>query len=100
VAEVLTVLVSPTPIPALRIGRTAQKLRADQFGQWEKQWATQTKVMEALGQAGKTYTEAEKSAGQNGVPLTADDPLPQTVIQTGAKPGEPLLVTVPIRIAK
>lgn len=100
VSEVLTVLISPKPIPGLRIGRTAQKLRADQFAAWEKEWATQTKVLEASDQAGKAYTEAEKRAGQEGIPLTADDPLPQTLIQTSAKSGDPLLVTIPIRIAK
>jgi hypothetical protein len=100
VSEVITVLISPKPLPGLKIGRTAQRLRPDQFQVWEKHWATQTKVLEAPGEAGKTYTEAEKRAGQNGVPLTADDPLPQTLIQTDAKPGDPLLVTVPIRIAK
>ena len=100
VSEVITVLISPKPIPGLKIGRTAQRLRADQFELWEKQWATATKVMEASGAAGMAYTEAEKRAGQDGVPLTADDPLPQTLIKTGAKTGEPMLVTVPIRIAK
>ena len=100
VSEVLTVLISPKPIPGLKIGRTAQKLRAEQFAAWEKQWATQTKVMEASGEAGKPITEAEKRAAEEGLPLTADDPLPQTLIHTDAKSGEPLLVTVPIRIAQ
>ena len=100
VSEVLTVLFSPKPIAGLTIGRTAQKLRADEFAAWEKQWATQTTVLEASGESGKAYSEVEKRAGQQGVALTAEDPVPQTLIKTSAKPGDPMLVTVPIRIAK
>ena len=100
VSEVLTVLVSPTPLPGLRIGRAAQKLPANQFALWEKQWATQTKAMDAPAHVGKPYTAVEKLAAQGGGVLTADDPLPQTIIQSQAKPGDPLMVTVPIRIAK
>ena len=92
------VLVSPTPLLGLQIGRAAQKLSADQFQQWEQKWATQTKAIDAPGQAGKAYTAAEKRAGQEGGVLTADDPLPQTIIQTQAKSGDPMLVTFPVRI--
>jgi len=98
VSEVLTVLVSPAPIPGMPIGRTAQKLSLEQFTAWEKKWGTQTKSLEASGQSGKSYTQAEKRAGKEGALLTADDPLPQTMFQSDAKPGEPLLVTVPIKI--
>jgi hypothetical protein len=100
VSEVLTVLVSPTPLTGLHISRTAQRLSAAQFQKWEQQWATQTKTIDAPALAGKAYTMAEKHAGQEGGVLTSGDPLPQTIIQTQAKPGEPMLVTLPIKIGK
>jgi hypothetical protein len=98
VSEVLTVLISPQPITGVKIGRTPQKLSTEQFAQWERQWATQTKTLEATG-SGASYTQAEKQAGKGDGVLTGDDPLPQTMIQSEAKPGDPLLVTVPIRIS-
>ncbi|MDZ4801680.1 MAG: hypothetical protein SGI92_26285 [Bryobacteraceae bacterium] len=98
VSEVLTVLVSPTPLPGLQIGRAAQKLPVAQFQKWEQQWATQTKSIDAPALAGKAYTAAEKRAGQEGGVLTESDPLPQTIIQTQAKAGDTMLVTLPIKI--
>jgi len=98
-SEVLTVLVSPKPIEGVQIGRSAQRLSASQFETWQKQWATQTKSLEASGGAGKVYTESEKQAAQGAATLTESDPLPQTMIRCEAKPGDPLLVTVPIKIA-
>ena len=53
-----------------------------------------------VGGAGRTYTRAEKEAGAEGRLLTQDDELPQTLFRVVAKPGSPLLVAVPLQIAK
>ena len=100
VGEVLTVLVSPTPLPGVRIGPSAQKLSRQQLNEWEKQWGTQTKMLESTADTGKAYTQVEQRAAKEGTLLTSEDPLPQTLIECKARPGDPLLVSVPIRIAK
>jgi hypothetical protein len=100
VSEVLTIVVAPKPIPELRIGRSAQRLSDEQVRMWENQWRTQTKSLDARPEVGKQYTQAEKIAAQTGDRLTAEDPLPQTIVQCEAKPGDPLLVNVPIKIVR
>jgi len=100
VSEELTILVAPKPLPGVQIGRSAQRLSKDEVAAWEKQWTTATKSLDAHQEAGKAQTKSEKQAAQTGTQLAAEDPLPQTLIQAAAKPGDPLLVTVPIKIAK
>ena len=56
--------------------------------------------LEAYGQAGKPYTLAEKIAGNGDKMLTQDDPLPQTMYRVDAKPGEPLMIELPLQISK
>jgi len=100
VREVLTILVTPRPIEGLHIGNSALKLKAEEVAEWEKKWSTRVKRLDARAQAGKPYTPAEKQAGQQGSTLNGDDPVPQTLYHCDAKTGEPLLVNVPVEIAK
>jgi hypothetical protein len=94
VGEVLTVLVTPKPIPNLQLGRKALKLTNEQFAQWEK-WKAPAKRVELANHAGKTYTKAEMTAGAGNTSLLrGDDPPPQTIYRVSAKPGDPLLVTI------
>ena len=97
VGEVLTVLVTPKPIPSLQLGRKALKLTNEQFAQWEK-WKAPAKRVELANHAGKTYTKAEMTAGATNTNLLRrDDPPPQTIYRISGKPGDPLLITISLQ---
>lgn len=102
VAEVLTLIVAPKPlISSDRLGAKSTKLQRVQVENWLKQWETSVVKFEMDGGAGQVMTQIEQSAAQqNSVLLTQDDPAPQTVFQVAAKPGTPLLITVPLKFAK
>lgn len=97
--ELLTILVSPKPIEQLQIGRERLKLSAQQVEGWEKEWKAKTYQLEATSLVGKISTSAEKDAG-GGKMLTQDDPVPQTMYHCDTTPGNPLLVELPLQIAK
>ncbi len=97
VNETLTILVSPKPIPGLQIGRQRLQITDAQVALWEKQWQAKTLKLEAKGQEGKAYTVEEKQAG-GGKLLTSSDVVPQTMYQVENRPGEPVLLQVPLRI--
>jgi hypothetical protein len=101
IGEVLTVLVSTKPIEDLKIGSGPIKLSKEQLAQWEKKWSAQTELYAMIGGEGKAYTKEEKAAGAGGtLLLTQDDPLPQTLYRVAAKPGAPILFTVPLQIGR
>lgn len=108
VAEVLTVLVTPTPLEKLpRAKRDDQgnyepiELSNADVEKWEKLWATQVEQHELEGGAGQFYTRSEQMAGTDKKKrLTQDDPPPQTLFYVAAKPGKPLLVKLPLKISK
>lgn len=101
VAEVLILLVMPAPLPELKIERNPIQLSPAQVQAWEKKWGAKVERLEARRQVGRTYTRAEKEAALQGTRLlTYDEPLPQTMYRLEAKPGDPLLVKVPLRIAR
>jgi hypothetical protein len=77
VAEVLSVLVTPTPLDGVQIGDKAQKLTDAQVAKWEQSWSNSVGrlEMESVGQA---WTKEEKDAGgTNTRALTATAPAPQ-----------------------
>ena len=99
--EHLTILVTTEPLKNVEPGKDPAKLDEQMVAQWESQWAGSTERFELIGGAGKTYTKAEKEAGQNGSrALTQDDAMPQTLYHVDVKQGAPLLVKVPLRIGK
>jgi len=101
VAEVLILLVTAAPLPELKIERNPIQLSPAQVQAWEKKWGAKVERLEARRQVGRTYTRAEKEAALPGTRLlTYDEPLPQTMYRLQAKPGDPLLVKVPLRIAR
>lgn len=99
VGEELTIVVSAQPIARLRIGRDALPIAREQLAGWKTNWSAPIRQLEESGQAGKNLTPAEKAATERGSPLTNADALPQTMYQVQARPGNPLLVTVPLKIA-
>ena len=100
-AEVLTILVTPTPLPGLKIRRDPLQLTQDEVAAWEKRWSAKVQRLEASGQAGKSYTKAEKEAATDRTRLlTHDEPLPQTMYRLETNPGDPMLLNIPLRIKK
>ena len=101
VAEVLTVILAPSPL-ALKIGDQPLKILQSQVVEWEKSWGGLTEILELVDGAGRAWTSEEKSASAaNGRQLTQAGPPPQTVYRVAArKAGGPLFVTVPLRYAR
>lgn len=103
VAEVLTVIVTPSPIKELpkRAAGDDSPLRLSKglVEKWEKEWIVASEQLELENGAGTAYTRAERAAGGNAAKrLTADDPLPQTVFRLAVKPGKPMMVKLPLKI--
>jgi hypothetical protein len=94
VAEVLSVLVTPTPLDGLTITDKAQKLSETQVSEWEKQWSSGVGFLEMDKAVGQTWTKEERDAGAaNTRALTAQGPPPQLLFyRAAAKPNDPLFV--------
>jgi hypothetical protein len=94
VAEVLSVLVSPTPLEGIAIGDKAQKLSEKQVAEWEAQWSGGVGFMEMDKGVGQAWTKEERDAGAaNTRALTAVGPTPQLLFyRAAAKPNDPLFV--------
>ena len=97
--EALTVIVSDTPLSDVSIGRTAQKVSAEQFTAYETKWGAMTEQLELDKGAGKPMSKAEKAALAGNTFLTQADSPPQTIYRVRVKPDQPLLVTVPLSIS-
>lgn len=77
VAEVLSVLVTPTPLEGVEITDKAQKLTDAQIANWEKLWSTSVGRLE-MDRVGQSWTKEERDAGAtNTRALTASAPAPQ-----------------------
>lgn len=96
--ESLTVIVSDKPLADLTIGRVALKVSAAQFDAYEREWGAMTQQLELENGAGTPRSKAEKAAAGGKGELTQDDLPPQTIYRVQAKPGQPLLLTVPLGI--
>jgi hypothetical protein len=90
VAEVLSVLVTPTPLDGLTITDKAQRLSPEQVATWEKAWSNGVGRME-MATVGQTWTREEKDANTRA--LTASAPAPQLLFyRPMVKPSEPMMV--------
>jgi hypothetical protein len=90
VAEVLSVIVTPTPLEAVQITAKAQKLTDVQVATWEKAWGTSVGRLE-MSTTGQTWTKEEKDATTRA--LTASAPAPQLLFyRSSVKPTEPMFV--------
>src|SRR5690349_10130778 len=88
VAEVLSVIVTPTRLDGLTITDKALKLTDEQVASWEKDWGSSVGHMEMAGQP---WTKEEKDARTRA--LTASAPSPQLVFyRPSVKPTEPMFV--------
>lgn len=101
VGENLLVLVTPQPLEGITIGDKPLPLSDEQVAKWEKSWAAAVEKFEMTGGAGKPWTRAEKEAGADATrALTQEDPGPQTIYQTAAKPDQPILIKVGLRYVR
>ncbi|MFN0119400.1 MAG: hypothetical protein ACKV2V_02745 [Blastocatellia bacterium] len=98
-AEVLTLLITPEPLPGLKRSDEPWELPAATLAEWEKKWSATAERLELTGGAGRAYTKAEKAAAGAGQPLTTADPMPQTIYRVATRPGNPFMINVSLRIA-
>ena len=75
VAEMVSVLVTPTPLEGVQITDKAQKLTEAQVAKWEKSWSDSVGRLE-METVGQTWTREEKEAAGTRA-LTATAPPPQ-----------------------
>jgi len=98
VAEVLSVLVTPTPLEEVQITDKAQKLTEAQLASWEKNWGGSVGRLEMTTQ-GQTWTKEEKDANTRA--LTAKAPAPQLLFyRPSVKPNEPMFVKLKLQYRK
>jgi Domain of unknown function (DUF4384) len=99
IGEVLTLLVNSQRLRNVQIGEGAAPLPKQQLDDWEKKWGAHTERFESVGGAGGLWTRAEREAGADASRLLSqEDPLPQTIFRVHVKTGNPLLVTLRLRI--
>jgi len=90
VAEVLSVIVTPTRLEDINITDKAWKLTDEQVASWEKSWGSGVGRME-MAMAGQSWTKEEKDARTRA--LTASAPPPQLLFyRPSVKPTEPMFV--------
>ena len=90
VAEVLSVLVTPTPLEGVQITDKALKLTDAQVASWEKAWGASVGHLE-MSTTGQTWTKEEKDARTRA--LTSSAPPPQLIFyRPSLKPSEPMFV--------
>ena len=90
VAEVLSVIVSPTKLEGVEITDKALKLTEAQVASWEKAWGSSVGNLE-MSTTGQTWSKEEKDARTRG--LTSSAPAPQLVFyRPSVKPTEPMFV--------
>ncbi len=98
VAEVLSVIVTPTKLEGIEITDKALKLTDTQVASWEKMWGSSVGNLE-MTTAGQTWTKEEKDARTRA--LTASAPPPQLVFyRPSVKPTEPMLVKLKLSYRK
>ena len=98
--ELLTVLITDTPLAELTIGPGAVKLPSEQIASYETKWGALVDSLELVGGAGTAMTKTEKTAAEGKQLLTQADSLPQSIFRIRSKPGTPLILSVPLRIGK
>jgi hypothetical protein len=90
VAEVISVLVTPTPLEGVEITDKAPKLTDAQVASWEKAWGSSVGRLE-MSTVGQAWTKEEKDSRTRA--LTASAPPPQLLFyRPSAKPMDPMFV--------
>jgi hypothetical protein len=96
IAEILTIIVTSKPLD-LELTDKALRLPKTQVEEWETLWAAPTERYEMEGGEGKLMTKAEHDAAVLSGRLSQTDPAPQTIYRIAGKPGNPLMVVIPLQ---
>jgi hypothetical protein len=100
-ALLVTVIVVPEPIAGINVHQEAQPLTDAQVSAWTREWGAHVERLDDLSSAGRAYTPAEKAAaGDAAKPLGAHDPLPLALFHSASPADGPILVSVPIKLAR
>lgn len=98
VAEVVSVLVSPTPLEGVQITDKAQRLSDAQVAKWENAWGSSVGRLE-MATTGQAWTKEEKDSMTRA--LTSSAPPPQLLFyRPMVKPTEPMLVKLKLQYRK
>jgi hypothetical protein len=95
VAEVVSVIVTPTPLEGVEITEKAQKLTDAQVAKWESAWGPSVGRLE-MATTGQAWTKEEKDSQTRA--LTATAPAPQLLFyRPSVKPTEPMFVKLKLQ---
>lgn len=97
VGELISVLITPQPLPGVPTGEDLVKLPKEMVAGWEQAWGTNVGKMELTG-AARTWTLEEKAAAAQGRPLAPLAPAPQTLFyRPEAKSDQPVMISIKLR---
>jgi hypothetical protein len=97
-AELLTIIISETRLGGINIGSDELKLDWKLVLGWNDSWGASVERIEQAGGAGRAWTNAEQEIGSDvSRRITQANPLPQTIYHVSTKPGDPLMLTVPLK---
>lgn len=93
--EVLSVIVSREPLKGFTVPERAYVLENTLGEEQNEDWEVEADIFEQENGAGKSWTDAEMSAGRmDGKALTQEDPTPQTIYRVRANKQKPFLVNI------
>ncbi len=97
-AVMLTIIVSPAPIPVLAASTQPVKISEQQVADWERRWGSTAQRIDQKD-FGKAYTSAEAAAAQRGSEaLRAGDPIPSTLFRLNVSRAVPMVVKVALKL--
>jgi TIR domain len=97
--EVLTILVTPKPLPGIDTPPDRSPVDRSQFNRWVRDWKVQGRRA-APGNAAEFPTEEELRARNSASRrLGPDDPAPSEIFAADVEPQKPFLMQFPIRVA-
>jgi len=98
-SEELLILVTPEPLDALRSEPDRVRLSPGMVELLKQRYGAPIELSQMKGGAGRPESKAEDLAAKDPVKLlAADDPYPQTIYRVAVGPGDPMLVTVNLRV--
>lgn len=100
--ELLSVIVTSTPLDGIGVGDGEQKLTEEQVARWEGAWGAQVGRLDLLGGVGQAWTREEQEAGAAATRMLRHNaPRPQTLYYSpSARPDAPLLIKVRLQYGR
>jgi len=99
VSEELILLITQEPIEEFDPEVDRMSLDQEKVEHLKQRYGAPVERSEMKGGAGLAITKSEDSARKNPLQLlAADDPYPQTIYRVAAKPGDPLLVVLELKV--